>query len=549
MIKKIMKSMMAVVLMLTSIFTIAACSCANQAKIKFEEYTDEGINYITVYTASEEDTSSEPKQVWSLHTDGKKSTAKVEKGSYVVLTLHLQSDQYEINDFKILKDGEELSRLSLANMPNNAFGDAKYLYTVGKVEDSIEITFEGHTKLKEYTASAVVNDFEDYKNDDRTKDIRFQLLVNGEAIEYDSKTEFTGGEISDALASKVLKISDEVKLKVYYKNKDKLPNDEIINSFIRRIPEDSVIYNVTNDYEIFVDVGYFYDHNFSINYGVFEEVTLDSLTNMTFIPHFYDSVFESLFGEGTYKFLITINGTEVEKDVLAYSDLHKSTNLKLKFKSSVLMEHVLMDNETFIGVGDGIMGSDEVEKTKISSTPISGDEDHVYITIDFGNYKSINDSFDLNISRINRQEGGGLVEPISEIDGLETVTINLEAVGLNTQSHGFVSSGDNQVIDVSNGAVVYVPSLDLTFDFEIIPYYFSSGFADSLVVTVGGSSYEFEKIEEGGTQIFINSNYENVKLERVYYDDLCSYLYRITIKDASANIGTISVEIETVGLE
>mgnify|MGYP003298091091 CR=1 FL=1 len=69
-----------------------------------------------------------------------------------------------MSDFKILKDGEELSRLSLANMPNNAFGDAKYLYTIGKVEDSIEITFEGHTKLKEYTASAVVNDFEDYKN-------------------------------------------------------------------------------------------------------------------------------------------------------------------------------------------------------------------------------------------------------------------------------------------------------------------------------------------------------------------------------------------------
>ena len=61
MIKKLMKSLLAVVLMLTSIFTIAACSCANQAKIKFEEYTDEGINYITVYTASEEDT---PHLIW-----------------------------------------------------------------------------------------------------------------------------------------------------------------------------------------------------------------------------------------------------------------------------------------------------------------------------------------------------------------------------------------------------------------------------------------------------------------------------------------------------
>ena len=40
-----MKSLLAVALMLTSIFTIAACSCANQAKIKFEEYTEEDLKY------------------------------------------------------------------------------------------------------------------------------------------------------------------------------------------------------------------------------------------------------------------------------------------------------------------------------------------------------------------------------------------------------------------------------------------------------------------------------------------------------------------------
>ncbi|MBR3890445.1 MAG: hypothetical protein IKJ30_00050 [Bacilli bacterium] len=551
MIKKIMKSMMAVALMLTSIFTIAACSCGNKVKIEFAGYNDEGLAYLQVYVATpdEEGNVSYPNYVGGFNFNGKNSNHKVEKGSFVVLGLNMTSTDYLINDFKLLKDGEAVAPIPKAYLENGLF-DEDYIYMVGLVEDTTKITFEGHAKMKQYNLHVEVNDFDTYKNDDRTKDLRYQLMVNGSLLQYDSQTEFTGENVREAFASRVFMITDEVTMRVYYKNKDKLISSDILDDFITAtyLANGTGIAGNTDDYVGEVNISYDM-HYVSVNYDVFEDVDMSELTDIELQNAREGGLYDYMFEEGNYTYILTIDGSEVERSQLTYGDLYKSSNLKIKFKTTKLVREVIMDEYTMVSPFPISHGDEEnaeiVEKNKITYEPITG-ENYEYLTIDFGNYKSINRYFALYIQRKSISHGDNVFteKSILEIESLKHALV--------TASGGYTVYYDNefQVLEydesISQTVMLYSQGTDLKVRLYAP---FGNTVTHELTITIVTEddqtlTYIYNDEEYGEyDRLLVDSNYEDVtfSVEYEYFEP--TYNYDFVFSHEIGNIKSINFEL------
>ena len=341
--------------LLLSLFLMMPCAaimtgCGNDAKLKFQAYSDEGINCIYVYSASasEDDSDSadvdSANQVGSYNFNGRSSNVKVTKESYVIITLQLATSyMHDINDFKILKNGEELTHISLAMFDNSSLqGD--YLYDLGVVNEDVEITFQGHAKIKEFTFTPNVLNYSNYENDNRCRDLRFQLLLNNVPLEYNSKTEFTANEVVAAFTSKAFIYGTDVKMKVYYVNRDKLFTHSLMSTFTGN---GNVVVN--ENLEMVYDFGIAQNSQIvTIDFDLFEEVTLEDLTNIKLATLNINHNLMSLFEEGNYTFILTINGSEVETATPTHSQMINATNTKIKFTTTTLTRILLLDEYTTI---------------------------------------------------------------------------------------------------------------------------------------------------------------------------------------------------------
>lgn len=146
--KKILKSLLSIMVVFSALFTLTGCS---SVKIKFDAHSDYEGNFIQVYTATkgEDGDVSSPNYIGSFQFNGKSNYQKVEKGSYVVLALDLMETMYEIDTFKVLKDGEEVVAIPNYGKDDGGAFTEEYLYLIGEVDDTVKITFEGKIKLIE----------------------------------------------------------------------------------------------------------------------------------------------------------------------------------------------------------------------------------------------------------------------------------------------------------------------------------------------------------------------------------------------------------------